>query len=162
MTTPAESGPIASPVMDRRSPARRRAGPGRVALVVSGVLLTGSVVACGDDDGTTLDPPSSTTAAGPTSTTAAPTTSAPRVIVVRVVDGQAEGGVRRQQVARGERVRIAVTADRADQAHLHGYDLDVGLAAGQTAVLELTADVPGVFELETHDTPRTILELEVR
>jgi len=116
--------------------------------------------ACGGDDG-----PASETAVGDpmtsdstTSTAAAPSE---RLIEVNVVSGRAEGGVRRDSVKLGERVRLRVTSDTADEVHVHGYDheFDIGPDAPGEVVFE--ASIPGVFEVELHNSHREILKLEV-
>ena len=59
------------------------------------------------------------------------------------------------------KVRLEVTADRADEVHLHGYDRKVDISPGKPAVLEFTADVPGVFEVELEEAGLKLVELQV-
>jgi hypothetical protein len=49
-----------------------------------------------------------------------------------------------------------------DVLHVHGFDVEESLEAGHTTTFELTADQPGVFEVETHETELELLQLEVR
>ena len=65
------------------------------------------------------------------------------------------------KVAKGDEVRIEVTSDKADELHVHGYDKTADLKAGQTAVVEFTADQSGRFEVETHDSGLLLFNLEV-
>ena len=128
------------------------------------------VAACGDDDtdaaAPTTDQPAdttTTTAADPTTTQTSETTAAPEegvVIEVTVQGGQVEGGGRKQ-VPLGETVTLRVTSDVADHVHLHGYDVLVDVAAGETAELTFDATIPGVFEAELEDSRLPLLELEI-
>ena len=61
----------------------------------------------------------------------------------------------------GTEVRLEVTADRADEVHLHGYDRKVDLQPGRPAVLEVRADTPGVFEVELEEAGMKLVELQV-
>jgi hypothetical protein len=54
-----------------------------------------------------------------------------------------------------------VTADQTDEVHRHGYDRKVDIAPGRPAVLEFTADVPGVFEVELEEASLKLVELQV-
>lgn len=75
-------------------------------------------------------------------------TSTPTKIAFR--DGAPVGGVQKVEVAKGDQVRIDVTPDFPAQAHVHGYKVEQEVEAGQTAKLQFTADLEGVFEVETH------------
>jgi hypothetical protein len=55
-----------------------------------------------------------------------------------------------------------VTSDRSDELHVHGYDKTVPLAPGSPAVVQFVADLPGVFEVETHDSGLLLFQLVVR
>lgn len=65
------------------------------------------------------------------------------------------------KVRQGEAVEIQITSEKADEAHLHGYDLHAELQAGTTTNLLFTADRSGRFELELHRSHQTIGVLEV-
>ena len=47
-------------------------------------------------------------------------------------------------------MRIVVTADAPDEIHLHGYDITKNAAAGTPARFSFTANLEGVFEIESH------------
>lgn len=79
-----------------------------------------------------------------------------------VTGGTPEGGIARDSVARGRTVVIRVTADVADEVHLHGYDLTADVAPGAPATIRFTADAPGRFEVELEDSGIQVAELEVR
>ncbi len=72
----------------------------------------------------------------------------PRRIVLR--GGVPRGGAARIEASKGDVVRIAVSSDKADEIHLHGYDIQREAAPGRPARFRLTADVEGSFELESH------------
>jgi hypothetical protein len=164
--------------------------PGTRRRVVVSLLAVGLLLgACGgdkdDDDAastTTTSASSSTStggATGATTTTAAggssgasTSTSAPSagdgsssaegVIVLDIVGGNVEGGVRREAVKQGSAVTIRTTSDVADELHVHTYDQKVDLVPGQSADLTFLARIPGVFEVELEKRGKKVLELEVR
>lgn len=86
---------------------------------------------------------------------------ADHVFTYTIADGVADPQLEQQRVEQGSTVRIEVTSEVADELHLHGYDETADVAAGETAVIEFTADLTGRFELETHDSGLTLLHLLV-
>ena len=148
----------------RRTP--RLAG---IALAAAALL-----VACGDDDDTgggtsssdtTASTASTATTSGDGSSTTTATTAAPEpegtVLEVVVTGGAVESGARDEQVSLGDEVTIRVTADVADEIHVHGYDLVADTAPGQPADITFVADIPGQFEVELHDAGLQLLNLIV-
>ena len=138
-----------------------------------GLLLACWLVAgCGGDDGgqaaattTTATSASTTTTVGETASTGDTTTTAGfsgALIEVRVTGDDVETASRRVRVDRGERVRISVQADRAEEVHVHGYDLSEDVAPGRPAVIEFTADAAGVFEVELEQAKLQLFELQVQ
>ena len=91
-----------------------------------------------------------------------PVESSAKIISVRISEGKVEGAPARVEVARGTPVRIEVTSDRRDELHIHGYERTVPLAPGSPAAVALVADLPGVFEVETHDTKLLLFQLVVQ
>lgn len=73
---------------------------------------------------------------------------------------QAPGG--RINAAQGQTVRLTVVSDHADELHVHGYDKAVELRPNEPATVEFQADVPGVFEIELHESKAELPSLEVR
>lgn len=65
------------------------------------------------------------------------------------------------QVKDGTPIVLKITTDADDEFHLHGYDRELRLRAGQTAVLKFVADRSGRFEYELHHAHRTLGVLEV-
>lgn len=87
---------------------------------------------------------------------------ADRTVTITVRDGKVTPAPARTELRRGERVALRVTSDRADTLHVHGYDKEVALPAGQEATLTLTADRTGLFEVETHESRLVLTQLLVR
>jgi hypothetical protein len=100
---------------------------------------------------------SGTTAASGTTEAA----STAQTVQIRVTGGQVETAERRVKVPLGSDVRLEVTADQADEVHLHGYDRKVDIEPGTPAVLEFQADTPGVFEVELEEAALKLVELQV-
>lgn len=107
-------------------------------------------------------------------TTAPPTTAVSPTTAQGVVDVAVElsgGSVeitmagapveRRVRVEIGAAVRIEVTADVSDEVHLHGYDLLAHVSPEAPGVIELVADIPGIFEVELEGAHDLLFELEV-
>jgi cytoskeletal protein RodZ len=88
--------------------------------------------------------------------------SAPAVQTVRVVNGQPQGGVERLEYEKGDRVRLKVESDVADEIHVHGYDLMKDVSAGGSVSFSFTANIEGRFEIELEDAGTLIAELEVK
>ncbi|MFD3548572.1 hypothetical protein ACFWUW_23725 [Streptomyces sp. NPDC058655] len=87
---------------------------------------------------------------------------ADRTVTVTVRDGRVSPAPARTELRRGERVALRVTSDRADTLHVHGYDKELALPAGQEAILVLTVDRTGLFEVETHTSGLVLTQLLVR
>jgi hypothetical protein len=87
--------------------------------------------------------------------------AAPVVRTVRVVNGQPQGGVRRLEYEKGDRVRFKVQSDVADEIHVHGYDLMKDVTAGGTVTFSFPASIEGRFEIELEEAGTQIAELEV-
>jgi heme/copper-type cytochrome/quinol oxidase subunit 2 len=134
------------------------------------------VTACGGDAGTTTtEAPTTTTTttADATTTTPSETTTTTAVAGANTttgavdpytfdigIDGTTVTGGGRISVPLGETVTLRFTSDVADEVHIHGYDLYVDLEAGGTVEVSFVADIPGVVELETHDTGLILANLE--
>ncbi len=134
------------------------------ALTLAATL---AVSGCGgDDDATTGSTPSTTTS----STSAAPTSAAATTatafagteIVVEVKNGKVTPPTHRVKVDAGTDVRLLVTSDKPDGVHVHGYEIEQELGAGDQATIEFTADQTGVFAIEMHESDLQLVQLEVR
>ncbi|WP_189973767.1 hypothetical protein [Streptomyces avidinii] len=106
--------------------------------------------------------PSPAPPSAPTPTPAPAAEQADRTVTVTVRDGKVTPAPARTELRRGERVALRVTSDRADTLHVHGYDKELALPAGQEATLILTADRTGLFEVETHESNLVLTQLLVR
>jgi heme/copper-type cytochrome/quinol oxidase subunit 2 len=137
-------------------------------LLISGGVLAG----CGGDEdaggaagATTTVASTTTTASAEPTSTEEPTTTAGfsgTLIEAKVTGDQVETASRRVRVSRGEKVRIQVEADHAEEVHVHGYDLKKDVAPGKPAVIEFTADASGVFEVELEEAALKLFELQVQ
>ncbi len=137
---------------------------------MGGVTLTVAVLvlaACGDDqpvDDAAVEEATSSTAAGDVSTTpTSSTTAGPEVTTISVsfADGAVVGGASTRTVPLDERVRIEVTGDTEDEVHVHTFDAVAEVTPASPAVIELTADIPGVHEVELEGSGLLLFELRV-
>ncbi len=135
---------------------------GAIALLFASALV---LAACGDDTtATTATSTSTTTAATNTTAAEGSTTTAGAdlgtVVDITVASGDVTGGGRKK-ISLGDTVTLRVTSDVADEIHLHGYDIMVDVAAGETADLTFDATIPGVFEAELENEGIKLVELEI-
>ncbi|MDC0359451.1 hypothetical protein OAM92_01845 [Acidimicrobiales bacterium] len=84
-----------------------------------------------------------------------------RVFDLWIEDGELVGGVRREEVSIGEKITINAFGDGAEQIHIHGYDLYLGLENGEGSIV-FDALIPGRFEIEFEESGRLIIELTVK
>ena len=82
-------------------------------------------------------------------------------IELEVAGGKPVDGVQRHRIDPGDAVTIVVTGDTADELHIHGYDLVVRFAPGQPGSITFEANIPGIFEVETHHRGDLVMELQV-
>jgi hypothetical protein len=123
------------------------------------LVLAVALAACGGGgDG---NQPAATTAGAAGSATTAGGAAGAQTVQVTVTGTEVQTAERRVKVPLDGKVRLEVTADRTDEVHLHGYDRKVDIEAGKPAVLEFTADVPGVFEVELEEAGIRLVELQV-
>jgi FtsP/CotA-like multicopper oxidase with cupredoxin domain len=145
----------------------------RSRWLLAGVLAGCCLLAgCGDDGGgggaaatTVATTAATSTSAGPSSSTRETTTTAGFsgvLVEARVTGDSVQTASRRVRIDRGQKVRIRVQADRAEEVHLHGYDLSADVAPGRAAVIDFTADAPGVFEVELEQSKLKLFELQVQ
>ena len=127
-----------------------------------------ALTACGGSPGEVEDggssapngPPSVTGSAAPEETSARPGNAA-EPVVFTVAGGSRTQGPDTVEVGAGETVLLEVTADVADEVHVHGYDETLDLAPGTPGRLEFTADIPGSFEVELHEQGLLLTQLRV-
>src|SRR5262245_36440128 len=110
-------------------------------IVIAAVLLLGLLL--------WLKPPRQEMSL-PVEPAAAPAAPLPRSFDWVVNGGKVTAGPTAMQVHEGEDVAIKVTADRADELHLHGYELGAKLEPNAPAALYFKATHTGRFDLELH------------
>lgn len=103
--------------------------------------------------------PAPIAAAEPAPLPAAPAVPVTNDYVVR--GGQRISGPEVIRVKQGEDVHLSVSSDKADELHLHGYDLHLHVHAGEPARLSFKAEHSGRFELELHKSHVELGNLEV-
>lgn len=106
------------------------------------------------------------TATTPASSVVSAAPTAPRVTAHRfefaIQGGKKTSGPEVMSVQQGDEVTLLLVADSADEAHLHGYDLEAELKPRQAAVLTFKAERSGRFTLELHHGHTEISALEVQ
>jgi hypothetical protein len=80
-------------------------------------------------------------------------------IVVR--GGEPVGGVQELEYSAGEEVRFRVSSDKAEEIHVHGYDLAKDVPAGGTVEFAFPAELEGIYEAELEQLGVQIAELQV-
>lgn len=139
-------------------------------------LLMGGLAGCSSGEGSAdapSTPAASSSAPAPSSASPSPSpseeSSAPAEdsddiveVSVSVRNGKVSPPPRRVKVPQGADVRLTVTSDVDDEVHVHGFEIEEPLEAGRPATIELVAGEKGLFEVETHDSGLTLLQLEVR
>ena len=148
-----------------------------VALALPALAIVLTLTACSDDDSASganaTAPAEATSTAMPTpeaaSATPSPATTAAaspasniQTITLNVSGGKVTGDTGRAQVKLGAAVDVAVTADVADEVHIHGYDLMVDTIPGKTVHKQFVARIPGVFEIELEQSKTQLTRLQVQ
>ena len=85
----------------------------------------------------------------------------PVLLAYTVTDGKVVKGNKQPKVKKGRVIRIVVVANRGEEMHLHGYDLERVIRPRKQTVMQFTAKVPGRFELELHHPDVLIARLSV-
>lgn len=137
-----------------------------VAVVAFVALRPGDDSPTGDAAQTTGVAPATDPASTPETTRAAePAVAAPKAkpkfVVIRARALKPVGGVKEVTVKKGDTVRLAVSSDRADEGHLHGYDISRPVGPGKTARYTFKAKIEGIFELELEEAGVQIASLKV-
>jgi len=143
---------------------RRLAAP---ALAV--VLLTGCAAGT-EDEVAAPSTPASSAAAPSTPASSAPSavpsvvaspTPTVRTVTARYAGGQVTGTSGREEVTLGEPVVLRISSDVAEEVHVHGYDITADVPAGASVDVPVAADIPGVFEVELHESGKVLFQLRV-
>jgi hypothetical protein len=86
----------------------------------------------------------------------------PQRFELRLEHGRLAGNLKTLRVRRNDAVEITWSADRRMVLHLHGYDIETTVDAGQPQIMSFLARATGRFPIETHDGQHTVvLYLEV-
>jgi len=123
----------------------------RIGLIVAAALVAvlAFVIASPGSDDEGANKASQTTPAAKTRTEA-PAPPKPDVARIAIRGGEAVGGPGEIKVKKGDAVVIVVSADAADDIHLHGYDIEKKAAPGKPARFRFKANFEGEFEIESH------------
>ncbi|MFC7492945.1 MULTISPECIES: hypothetical protein [unclassified Nocardioides] len=123
----------------------------RTLAAVAAVLATLSLAtACGDEE-----EPSSNGGSSGGSTDA-------KVVEVTFEGGTVTPNGERVEVAVGQDVELAVTADEPGEIHVHSDpEQELEYAAGESTVTIQGIDRPGVVDVESHTLDQVIVQLEV-
>jgi FtsP/CotA-like multicopper oxidase with cupredoxin domain len=132
-------------------------GLAAVIAVVAVVILVGAGGSrnSGDERAATPVPTTTATAEPQQASPAATATADPGPLLT---------GAKEQQIdaTEGDTVRFRVKADQDDEVHVHGYDLEKPVAAGQTVTLSFKASITGIFEIEFHHSGAVLARLKVQ
>jgi len=136
----------------------------------AGLALALSLAGCGasgDDpasSGTTgSGSTSSSTSASSSSSSSSPSSSpSGRTIEVTVEGSKVTPAPTTVDLGVGEKLTLTVTSDHADQLHIHGFEVEQDLVAGQPTTVTVTGDQPGVYEVETHHPELRLMKIAVR
>jgi plastocyanin len=139
----------------------RGALPSMAVRMGAGLAIGAVLLVSGCSGASTSATPASSSPAGSTSPGTGKTAKITD-IVVSVKDGKVSPKAHRVKVAAGSSVRILVSSDVDDEVHVHGYEIEREVSAGQSATIEFTADQTGVFEVETHESGLLLLQLQVQ
>lgn len=112
------------------------------------------------DEMTSTTAPTITTSTTDGATTTTSGEEGPTILVIFLAGSEVRGGGF-LPVTQGDEVRLEVTADVTDEVHLHGYDLSAPVSPGVTAIIEFTADIPGIFEIELEESGLALADLFV-
>lgn len=120
-------------------------------------VLLGGCAAGTEDEASPAASPSPSAAPSP----AVSSTPFVRTVQVRFAGGAVTGTTGREQVGLGESVVLRIASDVAEQVHVYGYDVEADIPAGGSADVPLTASIPGVFEVELHESGKVLFQLRV-
>ena len=116
------------------------------AAVVAAVALVVAVASGGGDDNDQASQTTRTSTEQPHETLA----TNQKFHRIQIKGGKVIGGPPNIKVTKGEHVRIVVSSDAHDDIHLHGYDIEKQVEPRQPAQFNFTANIEGIFEIESH------------
>lgn len=71
------------------------------------------------------------------------------------------GSVEAVTATKGQMIKLTATSERADELHVHGYDLMRELPPGEPVTLSFPATITGVFEVEFEQAGTQVAKLTV-
>jgi hypothetical protein len=143
------------------------------------VLVALAATACNDNggDGSTVEttsppvttpattPPTSapgTPAASSTCPSQSPLPAGATLVTATVTGGKVSTDHAVWTVRRGTPVRVAVTADVADEVHVHTYDRKENTKPGCPTAIDFVAAIPGTVEVELESKGLHLFDLRAR
>jgi hypothetical protein len=94
-----------------------------------------------------------------TATTSTSSSSGP--VVINVVGGKPQGGVKKITVNKGDPVRFKVVSDVSDEIHVHGYNFHKDVEKGGSVSFDFPAKIDGIFVIELESRGEQIASLQV-
>ena len=86
----------------------------------------------------------------------------PQRFDLRIENGRLAGNLKTIRVQLNDAVEINWSADRRTVLHLHGYDIETIVDAGEPQTMSFTARATGRFPIEAHGGRHTVvIHLEV-
>jgi FtsP/CotA-like multicopper oxidase with cupredoxin domain len=133
-----------------------------IAAVIAVVAVVILVTAGGNDNGDEQ-------AAAPSATATATATpkdqqASPAATATPTADpGPLLTGAKEQEIdaKQGDTVRFRVKADEDEEVHVHGYDIEKEIPAGDTVTISFKATITGIFEIEFHHSGAVLARLKV-
>jgi hypothetical protein len=127
-----------------------------VIAVVAVIVLVGGG---SDDNGSNAKATATATATATETATQAgtetPTPTAKPVPVLRA------GKVTKLEFEQGDTIRFQVVSDKAQEVHVHGYDLMKDTVPGKPITFSFKGSITGIFVVEFEETGEQIGELRV-
>ena len=85
----------------------------------------------------------------------------PAAIELAVANGQVVGGAKVVRLKRDDAVTLTVRSDKADELHVHGYNLHADVVPGKPSTLKFIAKRTGRFSMELHKSGVELGALEI-
>ena len=140
-----------------RSPAAALAA----ALLLAGCAAAPAAPTASSAPASSVGSPATTPSASPSGTPVPTPSTNVRVVEVSLQNGRATPNGDRLSLPKGTILRLRISADHADEVHVHGYDVEIPVKAGASVSKDITLDQVGRFEIESHEPALTVLQLVV-
>lgn len=135
----------------------------KTLVITATAVLALGLAGCGSDD-TDASPDASAPSSSATGTpSASPTSDGVTVDIDVAADGKVTPQGRRVEVERGEKVTLHITAQAAEEIHVHSDpEHEYEVKAGDDVSESFTIDTPGQVAVEAHHADTVIVQLVVR